>query len=152
MVTAINPGNWRNYKLSEANKIFSIDQIVMYDHGFTRFNEKLGKVTKITPAGIVYAVKVNLKMVKRNKLDHPADCQLAGWEDYDPKKIVSVEKEEMRFLLWLNNKSNWNEIKKEREYFYFINWHGAKHSGLYDLRPIKLKKDGLVRVSHDSIL
>lgn len=141
--------NWKEHKASEANHLFSVDDIVMYDHGFTRFTEKLGQVTKISPSGIVYAVKVELEYVKRNKLKHPSDCQMEGWYDYNPEKIVSKENEELKFLPKLEiGYQNYIDFNPEHP----IKWNGPNGSGRYNLRPIKIRENGLVRTCHDSCL
>ena len=150
-MTEITIENWKEEKFNEAKRLFSIDDIAIYDLGFTRFDETFGKVIDIKKSGIIYVAKANLKLIKRNKLDCPADCQLAGWGLFDPKKIISTS-EEVRFFPYLYNNYEFDKSKGKRIDHYLIRWGGSRKSGAYNLRPIKPDNRGLVKISWDSIM
>ena len=137
MQTIITPENWKEYKGSEAKRLFSIDMDVQYTLGWTRFDDdNFGKVTKITPAGIVYVATMKLDEVDR-------DCdQGGGWIEYDPK-TATLKDEILRFL---------PQLGQTRKDGYNINWRGKYDSGRWDLRELEVGKNGRVRATIDSIL
>jgi hypothetical protein len=136
--------NWKAHRESEANLKFSIDDIVMYDSGFTRFDEMFGKVKRITKTGMIYVARVELEMVNRSKLEHPDDCQIAGWSDFNPKK-VTLEGEILKFIPRLHFNQDFDYKKKKWNYTDYIAWYGPNRSGHYNLRPIVLDANGFAR-------
>ena len=133
----ITAENWKDYRFDEAKKLFSVDNLAIYDAGFTHFDEEIGKIIKISSSGIVYVEQVILKEVRRNKIKNPGDWQLGGWIEYNPKKIDEVSGKVVRFF------PNLNEYSEKLS----IGWSAAKKLGKYNLRLVKVQKNGLVRLT-----
>jgi hypothetical protein len=146
MKTIITRENWKDYRSSEANRLFSVGLNVQYTHGYTRFDENnFGRVTRITPAGIIYVASTKLKEVAR-------DCdQGGGWIEYDPKTVV-VNDEVLKFLPNLRHNSKYDTRAKRWNLTYSIAWDGPKEGGRFDLRKLEVGNKGLVRVTLDSML
>lgn len=140
--------NWKEYKASEAQSLFHPEQIVVYDIGFTRYSEYVGKVNKITSAGVIYVNPIKLKLVSHNKVKHPSDWQSGGWSKYNPKKIIKIEEELLRFMPTFED-SYQTYIFHDPEHP--LIWKGKEWSGLWHLRPIETDKKGLIKLSYDPI-
>jgi hypothetical protein len=145
----ITPENWKEHRMPEAKRRFSIEAIVQYDKGFTRFQEEFGQVLDITKSGTVYVAKVYLETVARNKVERPADWQLGGWFDYDPKLFTRHDKEVMKFMPRFDQDFYDLAITQRDEIDHLIVWQGARGTGRYNLRPITVREDGLVRATYD---
>lgn len=136
--------NWKDYRESEAKRIFSVDAIVQYNHGFTRSSsDNFGKITRITPAGNIYVQKINLECVSKAWPDEGPEWQAGGEMAFDPEQFELLE-EIVRF---------WPEIYHSHEdKGYIMRWHGKEGSGMSMLRPVEVGEDGLVRGNWAGIL
>lgn len=154
MGVIITPDNWKDYRKSEAERLFPIDSLVQYTRGFTRFDDdNFGKVSRITGAGIVYAHMVELKEVRRK------GGQEGGWREFDSRKVTELE-EMLRFVpklydiqiyvdkKWVTSYSiGWRSVKETKDIN--ANFHNI---GNFKLRPAEIGKNGIIRASFDSCL
>jgi hypothetical protein len=147
----ITEENWKEHRYGEATRIFSVDALVQYTRGFTRFSDDhFGKVMRITNTGNIYVARMDLKEVAR-------DCdQGGGWIEYDPKRAKSLE-DTIRFLPRLDIHQDWKE--KKWHLSYSISWSGPKEDrehfsnmGNFNLRPLGVNKKGRVRATLDGCL
>lgn len=145
----INLDNWKKYKGSEANLLFKPEQLVMYEHGFTRYSEKVGKVERVTPAGVVYVKELELKLVDKseNQKRSGGDWQMGGWSKYDPSKIVEVGEELLKFMPSFESYYS-GYVFHDPEHP--LIWKGNERSGLWHLRPMELDEKGLVKLTYDA--
>lgn len=147
-MSKITLDNWKDFKSSEAHELFSPKQIVMYEHGFTRYTQEVGQVEKITPTGIVYVKEIELKRIGKVHLKPGRDWMDGGYSEYDPKKIISKNEELLRFMP--SFESHYENYKFHNPNHPLI-WKGKEHSGLWHLRPIELTEEGRLRLHYDPI-
>ncbi len=146
----ITEENWKEHRELEAKRLFPLESLVQYTHGFMRFDQNnFGQVMRITKTGTVYVAQVALKEVRRNPVKDPAAYQLGGWIDYNPKKFKLLDGDPLKFLARLYASKTWDKNKKNGSRDYFIKWNGASDTGNYLLRPLEIGDNGLVRATHD---
>jgi|GEM_PF-4006646 len=146
----ITEHNWRSLRGSEAVRLFPIDSIVQYAHGFTARDDcNFGKVARVTGTGTVFVTKVLLEEVARKPEVSPGDWQFGGWVDFDPKKYALKAGDPLKFMPRLERHFVRDERRGSRLYQHNISWTGALGTGLYDLRPILPDKNGMVRGTYD---
>ena len=135
--------NWKDYRKSEADLLFPIGSIVIYDFAAccdSTMNAAL--VRKITPSGILYVSHINVNEVDRNKLKKGQDYQMGGWRRFDPNSPGKISTEQLKFI---------PNFKEEYKYYknfnpeHPISWNNNKNY-YWDLRPAEIDKDGLIKL------
>jgi hypothetical protein len=140
----INLRNWKMHRLSEAQSIFHSEQIVMYDERYIRYQEKVGRVQKITSEGIIYINPIELKLVK-NKRHLEKFWWFRGWSKYDPTKIEKIEEDLLKFMpSFESHYKDYNFYDSQHS----LIWKGEGLSKLWNLRPIKLDENDLVKLTY----